>query len=360
MKNVKSSYIKTQILSYICQKKQLKIFKYNKYIQNLIHINLFDYRLNSRTFIIYLKNGKAREFTSEHYNLLYEGEYRNGKKNGMGREYHNNYKTLYEGEYLNGERNGKGKEFNDKGKLIFEGDYINGKRWNGNGYDINNNIIYTLKNGNGIIKEYNSNGTLKFEGEYLNGEKNGSGKEYNGDGELKFEGEYSNGKRNGFGIEYGFYGNVQFKGEFLNDSKWNGNGYDIDRGNVYKIKNGKGMIREYYVGVYRDLRLEGEYLNGQLNGKVKQYYYKGRLFFEGEYINGEKNGKGKEYGYSGEIKFEGEYLYNAKRKGKEYNNKGKLEYEGEYLFGNKWIGKLYDENGKVICEYINGDKKIIS
>ena len=79
-----------------------------------------------------------------------------------------------------------------------------------------------------------------------------------------------------------------------------------------------------------------------------------------ECLNGEKNGKGKEYGYSGEIKFEGEYLYNAKRKGKEYNNKGKLEYEGEYLFGNKWIGKEYDENGKVICEYINGDKKIIS
>ena len=32
------------------------------------------------------------------------------------------------------------------------------------------------------------------------------------------------------------------------------------------------------------------------------------LEFEGEYLNGEKNGKGKEYNNIGEIIFEGEYL----------------------------------------------------
>ena len=30
--------------------------------------------------------------------------------------------------YLNRKRNGKIKEYNDKGELIFEGEYINGKR----------------------------------------------------------------------------------------------------------------------------------------------------------------------------------------------------------------------------------------
>jgi len=39
--------------------------------------------------------------------------------------------------------------------------------------------------------------------------------------------------------------------------------------------------------------------------------------FEGEYLNGERNGKGKEYNHDDTLKFEGEYL-NGKKK--EYNN----------------------------------------
>jgi len=36
-------------------------------------------------------------------------------------------------------------------------------------------------------------------------------------------------------------------------------------------------------------------LNGQKNGKGKEYHLKGELKFEGEYLKGEKNGKAKEY-----------------------------------------------------------------
>ena len=190
-KNIKSSYIIQKILSYIDKKRKLKIFKYNKHIQNLINIKLIDYRLMSNTFIIYQKNEKkGRQFISKNYKLIYEGEFLNGKRNGKGKEYYDNSNSLYEGEFLYGEKNGKGKEYYNGGILIFEGEYLNNKRWNGSGYDINNNIIFTLKNGNGSVKEYNSNGTLKFEGKYLNGEKSGIGKEYNKDGELIFEGEY--------------------------------------------------------------------------------------------------------------------------------------------------------------------------
>ena len=39
----------------------------------------------------------------------------------------------------------------------------------------------------------------------------------------------------------------------------------------------------------------------------KEYFY-GKLEFEGEYLNGERNGKGKEYDYKGDLKFEGEFL----------------------------------------------------
>ena len=37
-------------------------------------------------------------------------------------------------------------------------------------------------------------------------------------------------------------------------------------------------------------------MNGERNGKGKEYYYDGELQFEGEYLNGERwNGKGKDF-----------------------------------------------------------------
>ena len=79
---------------------------------------------------------------------------------------------------------------------MFEGEYYNGYRWNGKIYDnINNNIIYELKNGKGYIKEYNLYNDLIFEGEYLNGKRNGKGKEFDLDWNLIYEGEFFYGKK---------------------------------------------------------------------------------------------------------------------------------------------------------------------
>ena len=46
----------------------------------------------------------------------------------------------------------------------------------------------------------------------------------------------------------------------------------------------------------------------KVDWKRKIILYLWKLIFEGEYKNGEKNGKGKEYFNDGEIKFMGEYL----------------------------------------------------
>ena len=76
-----------------------------------------------------------REISSNYYNL---------KKNRNNKD----YMELKEIEKLNNKqkkrrkkRNGKGKEY-DGGILRFEGEYLNGNKWNGKGYDINNNIIF--------------------------------------------------------------------------------------------------------------------------------------------------------------------------------------------------------------------------
>ena len=41
--------------------------------------------------------------------------------------------------------------------------------------------------------------------------------------------------------------------------------------------------------------------------------------FEGEYINGERNGKGIEYYYNGKLKFKGEFLNGSKKEYKAIN-----------------------------------------
>ena len=69
-------------------------------------------------------NGKGYD---EDGNIIYE--LING--NGKVKEYLNG-DLIFEGEYLNGKRwNGKGIEYNLYGKRVFEGEYLNGKRWNG-------------------------------------------------------------------------------------------------------------------------------------------------------------------------------------------------------------------------------------
>ena len=114
--------------------------------------------------------------------LSFKGEYLNGKEwigtgfdrfdyvryklsnniNGKGKEYWDNGDLRFEGEYLNGKRNGKGKEYYKNGKLSFEGEYKNDLKWDGNGYDSNNNIAYELKDGKGLIKEFDKFDKLKF------------------------------------------------------------------------------------------------------------------------------------------------------------------------------------------------------
>ena len=154
-------------------------------------------------------------------------------------------------------------------------------------------IIYESKNKGKEYKGFND--FLIYEGGYLNGKRNGEGKEYNEKGELIFEGEFKNGKRNGKGKEF-LKGKLLHEGEFIDD--------DLKFGKEYN-ENGK-IIKEIKETGFRkiinskdNLIFEGEYLNGKLNGKGKEYSnsYSNNLLFEGEYLNGKRHGKGKEYNY---------------------------------------------------------------
>ena len=123
--NYKHILIYKTIFSYVTEKRKLDLIIYNKKIQYFCNISLINYIFKSGKYKEGEKNGKGKEFNFDG-ELIFEGEYLNGKKNGKGKEYNEKGDLIFEGEYLNGKKNGKGKEYNNKGKLIFEGEYLNG------------------------------------------------------------------------------------------------------------------------------------------------------------------------------------------------------------------------------------------
>ena len=445
--SVKSKYILRKILLSLGEKRKLLLLKYNKYYHKLMGINIHNYQKLSGKIKIGGINGYGKEYGYDEFNLLFKGYYMNGKRNGKGKEYEGD--KIFEGEYKNGIKNGKGIEYNKHG-ILFVGEYLNGKRWNGiakefiDVYDIIK-FYGQYCEGLKIGREYDIDGQLIFEGKYLDDKKwngiiydngilypikngNGKVKEYSQDGQLIFIGNYINGDKNG--KQYDFKGDLVFEGEYCNGKKWNGKimKYEKKRKRYPRCGNCccwdfgrrcKGIIRDNNIieklKKYKNIiKYEGEFLNGERNGKGKEYDINGKLKFEGEYLNdniknkknkynnyynnneyllvlegylknGLKDGLIKEYSsleleknydyllYENEeneennennenLLFIGEYKNDLRNgKGKEFDeNNGKLIFEGEYLNGKRWNGIYKQYNFNLITfegEYLNGNKK---
>ena len=398
---IKSKKILKYILNHLEYHNKLIFMNYNKVLQHKFELTIDDYKKESKRIKIGGLNGLGKEYTPDGHELIFEGKYLNGKRNGKGIEYFKNGEKKYEGVFLNGNiyegiqydenrkkiitfKNGKGIELYNNGLIKFEGEYLKGKKWTGKGYTYYGIKLFEIKNGNGYIREYNSDGSLLFKGHYLNGERNGKGKEYS-HGKLLFEGNYLNGVRNGKGKEYFENFRIQFEGEYLNGKRWNGkvydeNLFDYDEISFYpeetyifsnfildvkkgkENKNGKLVYKGEYVNGKKDgkgkeyyedeLIFEGEYIKGERNGKGKQYFFD-ELIFEGEYMDGIRNGFGKEYYINNKIKFEGEYQDGKiNGKGKEYDYFGRLIFEGEYVNNKRMNGLVYKYKNNDFSKYI--------
>ena len=77
-------------------------------------------------------NGKVKEYFDDGDDIQFEGEYKNGIKNGKGKIYYRGYdvdeSSTYEGDFLYGEENGKGKQYCFLNDEIYEGEFLNGER----------------------------------------------------------------------------------------------------------------------------------------------------------------------------------------------------------------------------------------
>ena len=74
---------------------------------------------------------------NEDGNVIYDGRFINGFRQGFGKEYNENGVLIYEGEFLNGMRNGFGKSYDEIGEFKEEGFWENGIRVKKNPLEIN-------------------------------------------------------------------------------------------------------------------------------------------------------------------------------------------------------------------------------
>ena len=88
------------------------------------------------------------------------------------------------------------------------------------------------------------------------------------------------------------------------------------------IKYNKNLQNNLNININNYIHFSRKYIIYETNRKGKEYAeYGGKcveLEYEGEYLNGERNGKRKEFDFDGKIHFEGEYLH-GKRMEKEKN-----------------------------------------
>ena len=85
IKTVKFELIIENIFSCLEEKTKLIIIVHNKKYQNLFGFDIDYYRKKSGKYRIKEKNGICKEYTLDENKLIFEGEFKNGKKNGKAK-----------------------------------------------------------------------------------------------------------------------------------------------------------------------------------------------------------------------------------------------------------------------------------
>jgi hypothetical protein len=208
--------------------------------------------------------------------LKYEGEMKNGRREGQGTLYYKDGSKI-EGEWKNGQANGKCRAFS-KGGLFYEGNlkdsaqdghgiyyYNNGDKYEG---------IFKNKNKHGYGIYYYTNGN-RYEGNWQDNEEEGHGVFYWPDGST-YDGDFEAGQRDGFGILTVISPTTkEVTGRY--EGKWKDG-----------KKHGEGLATNYFSNGSVEI-CRGTWKNGKRHGYCKVEVIENgqrEVFFEGFYEDG--------------------------------------------------------------------------
>ncbi|GAB4298189.1 MAG: hypothetical protein Kow0068_22140 [Marinilabiliales bacterium] len=339
-----------------------------------------------------VKNGKSFYYDPDEHYLKAIYNFKNNKKEGIGKifakdgriitieEYRNG--VLINREYINrynpaGLKQGEWKEFypNDKPKVI--ANYNNGKLHGFyKEYEVSGALKKILKYDNGILVEDNKNqsDSLKANNNSLKYLEENLKEEYYPNGKIKSIGAYRD------TIPVGEHKYYSEDGKTIRAKVFNDSGKLLAKG--YYDSNGKKHGKWWYYYSSGNLKAEGNFVNGKRHGLWKFYYENGNIEQTGKYIYGKPDGQWQwfyenqkikreenykeglqdslcvEYDENGNILEKGYYKEGLKD-GYWYYNVGDHIEEGNYFLGKregKW--KYYYSNGKLFFEgsFVQGEE----
>ena len=265
-----------------------------------------------------------------------EGFYKDGKRDGIFKEYDSNGRVVKKEEYRNDiliqtvqveqEKYDVKRSFYPDGSVKSIGTYKKGlPEGVFREYDAKGNLTDTAKvfsegrllrqgklddqgREQGLWKEFFEDGNLRSEGNYKDGKREGRWSYYFNNRQEEQVGEYSKGKPTGEWKKFFADGKLQRK-EFYENGKENGimteyapdspeaSGQVIAEGNyvdgkkegIWKFNNNK------YIA-------EGKFAEDKEEGAWKQFYTDGKLAFEGDFVEGQENGEHKYFYEDGKLK----------------------------------------------------------
>lgn len=278
----------------------------------------------------------------------YEGEVKNGKRNGYGIQVYSTGITYY-GHWENDYQNGYG-DLDIDDDWYYSGEWKNGL-YDGNGYFSFPDFSYEgewkagKKDGYGTLTLAN----LQYEGFWKDDAINGEGYISYADGSY-YEGCWKDNKRNGYG-EYIWSDGSSYYGNWEDDFP-NGEGeINLSNGDFYtgEIEYGYFSGAGTYIFANGE-RYEGTFVENKKDG-IGYYYFANGNSYEGEFKNNQPNGKGRFYFENGTF-YDGEFE-NGKLKG---NGSLFIPEENDYtvITSSCWSENVIPTSGSVL--FANGDE----
>ncbi len=290
-----------------------------------------------------LKKGLWRFFYANS-NLESEGNYDNsGKAQGEWLTYYGNGKLSSVVNYKDGKKQGMSKEYffngNMKREAPFSNDLFDGKvllYYNNGALQDENNYVAGITNGK--VRTYFQNGNPNIDLDAKNDKLDGKIIQYDPHGYVIMKADTKDGDKNGQYVSYYANGNIKAKG---------------------LVKDGKGEGKWVYYYDDGKVSKECEYLKGDETGNVKEYYQNGKVSTDETFDNkGKITGTATNYDDDGIKYFEGVYKDDKLVSYKYFDKSGKVIHEATEAHSELEF-KAYSVYGKLLKEGLlrKGDRQ---
>jgi antitoxin component YwqK of YwqJK toxin-antitoxin module len=201
-----------------------------------------------------------------------------------------------EASFRDGKREGIWREFDEEGNVIKSQTYKKGSL-------VGEGIVDTDGKRRGEYKEFYSDSTLRAEGIFVDGERSGEWKFYYPNGQLQEIGSYEKEQPNGPWVWYYDNGQKQIEEQFYKGQpnglykEYDSKGIIIVTGTYFDgMKNGK------WVEQIGDMRTQGEYRNDKQVGEWVSYYDNEKMAFRGTFNAGYPDGQHYYYYENGRLR----------------------------------------------------------